>query len=120
MRLVPWAALLATSAWLAALGACGAFAGARVEPVVLTYLGDTVLTRGTNNAAVIAVTVNGAPLPHPRLVLSSSDTTIVAVIAGGDSLAARANGRATLTVRVQSSILTDSMPTLSQPLRVKT
>ena len=120
MRRVAWAALLATSAWLAALEACGAFAGPRVEPVVLTYLGDTVLTRGTTKPAVIAVTVHGAPLPHPRLALRSSDTAIVAVTAGGDSLAARANGRATLTVRVESSILTDSLPTLSQPLRVKT
>jgi len=116
---VRWAVLAATSSWLAALGACDAFAGARGEPVVVTYLGDTVLTRGTTVAAVIAVTVNGVPLPNPRFVLSSSDTTIVAVSAGGDSLAALRVGPDTLTVRVESSILTDSMPTLSQALRVR-
>lgn len=119
MRLVPWVGLLAAGSWLAALGACDAFAGPRAEPVVLTYLGDTVLTRGMTVAAVIAVTVNGAPVPHPRLVLSSSDSTILLVTAGGDSLRARAKGQATLTVRVESSILTDSLPMLSQPLRVR-
>jgi len=116
---VPWAVLAATSSWLAALGACDAFAGPRVEPVVLTYVGDTVLIKGTTVAAALAVTVNGVPLPHPRFVLSSSDSTVVAVSAGGDSLTALRVGPDTLTVRVESSILTDSLPTLSQPLRVR-
>jgi hypothetical protein len=107
------------SAWLAALGACDAFAGARVEPVVLTFVGDTALIRGTTVAAVIAVTVNGTPLPRPRLVLSSSDTTIFTVTTGGDSLAALRIGTAALTVRFESSILTDSLPTLSQALLVR-
>jgi hypothetical protein len=120
MRRIAWVGLLAAATSLAAIAGCSAFTGSRVEPVVITYLGDTVLTRGTTNPAVFAVTVHGAPLPRPRLVLTSSDPTIVAVTAGGDSLAARANGRATLLVSVESSILTDSQPTLSQPLRVKT
>jgi hypothetical protein len=107
------------SAWLAVLGACDALAGARVEPVVVTYLGDTVLTRGTQTAFAISVTVDGTSFPDPRLVLSSSDSGIFAVTAGGDSLKAQAVGRATLTVRVESSILTDSMPTLAQPIRVR-
>jgi hypothetical protein len=101
------------------LGACEALAGPRVEPVVLTYVGDSVLRKGTTVAAVIAVTVNGAPLPNPRLVLRSSDPATLAVTAGGDSLAALKVGPATLTVRVESSILTDSMPTLSRALRVR-
>jgi hypothetical protein len=119
IRLVSWVGLLATSSWLAVLGACDAFAGPRVEPVVVAYAGDTVLIRGTAVAAVITVTANGKPLPHPRLVLSSSDPAIFAVTAGGDSLAALKVGPATLTVRLESSILTDSMPTLSQALRVR-
>src|SRR6202795_528330 len=120
-RRVGWAGLLAACSWLAALGACSAFAGSRVEPVLVTYLGDTVLTRGTRVPAVIAVTVNGAPLPNTQLVLSSSDPTIFAVTAGGDSLAALKVGTATLAVRVrvESSILTDSLPTLSRSLRVR-
>jgi hypothetical protein len=119
MHRVPWAVLVATSSWLAALGACDAFAGPRVEPVVLTYVGDTVLKRGTTVAADIAVAVNGVPLPHPRFTLSSSDPTVVEVSAGGDSLAALRVGPDTLTVRLESSILTDSLPTLSQALRVR-
>ena len=111
--------LLAIGVCLTALGACDALAGPRVEPVVLTYVGDTVLIRGTSVAADIAVAVNGVPLPHPRFVLSSSDPTVVAVSAGGDSLAALRVGPDTLTVRLESSILTDSLPTLSQALRVR-
>jgi hypothetical protein len=119
MRLVLWAGLLATGSWVAALGACDAFAEPRVEPVVVTFVGDTELVRGTTVAVVIAVTVRGVPLPHPRLVLSSSDPTVVAVSTGGDSLSALRVGPDTLTVRVESSILTDSLPTLAQPLRVR-
>ena len=119
MRFTAWLGLLAVGCWLAALGACGAFAAPRLERVVLTYLGDTLLTRGVTRPAPISVTVKGDPVPHPRLVLTSSDSTIIAVTKGGDSLSARAVGRANLIVRIESSILTDSQPTLSQPLRVK-
>ena len=122
MRLVHLVALVAASSGLAAVGACGlpdAFAAPRVEPVVLTYLGDTTPARGTTIPVVIGVSAQGVPVSNPRLALSSSDTTILAVTAGGDSLAARRQGRATLTVRLESSVLTDSLPTLTQPLRVR-
>ena len=119
MRLGPWAGLVAMSAWLAVLGACDALAGPHVEPIVVTYLGDTVLTRGTKMPFAITVTVDGTSYPNPRLVLTSSNPGIFAVTAGGDSLNAVAVGREILTVRVESSILTDSMPTLSQPIRVR-
>jgi hypothetical protein len=122
MRLVPWGGLFAMSSCLATLGACilpDALAGPRVEPVVITYHGDTVLTRGTRAAIAFTITANGAPFPDPRLVVSSSNPATFAVIADGDSLDPRAVGRATLTVRVESSILTDSMPTLSQSIRVR-
>jgi len=115
-------ALLAASFGLGALGACGlrdAFAGPRLEPVVLTYEGDTALARGTTVSFLISVSVNGVAVPNPRLALTSSDTTIIAITAGGDSLAARALGRAALTVRLESSVLTDSLPTLVEGLRVK-
>jgi hypothetical protein len=114
--------LVAASCALAALGACrlpDAFAAPRLEPVVLTYLGDSTPVRGTAIPVVIGVSVHGVPVANPRLILSSSDTTIVAITAGGDSLAALALGRATLTVRLESSVLTDSLPTLTQALRVK-
>jgi len=110
---------VAICAWLTAMAACDAFGGPRLEPVVITYLGDSVLTRGTTSPVVIAVTASGTAFPNPRLALDSSDPTTFAVIAGGDSLNAIAVGRATLTVRLESSILTDSMPTLSLSLRVR-
>ena len=122
MPRVSSAALVAVSSGLAAWGACrwpDAFAAARLEPVVLTYLGDSTPVRGSTIPTVIGVSVNGVAVPNPRLFLSSSDTTILAVTAGGDSLAARALGRATLTVRLESSVLTDSLPTLTQDLRVR-
>lgn len=122
MPRVSWAALVAAISGLSASGACrlpDAFAAPRLEPVVLTYLGDSMPSRGTTIPAVIGVSVNGVPLPNPRLALSSSDTTILAVTAGGDSLAARALGQATLTIRLESSVLTDSLPTLTQHLRVR-
>ena len=122
MPRVSLAAVVAASIGLAGSGACrfpDAFAAPRLEPVVITYLGDSTPARGTTIPTVIGVSVNGVPVRNPRLALSSSDTTILAVTAGGDSLAALALGRATLTVRLESSVLTDSLPTLDQPLRVR-
>ena len=116
------AALVAASLGLAASGACrlpDAFGAPRLEPVTLTYLGDSMPVLGSTIPAVIGVSVNGIPVPNPRLALSSSDTTILAVTAGGDSLDARALGRVTLTVQLESSVLTDSLPTLTQGMRVR-
>jgi hypothetical protein len=106
---------------LAAL-ACGladAFRAAEVEPVVITYEGDTALTRGTTVPFTVTVRTNGTLLPDPRLVISSSDTQVIAITAGGDSLKAVRTGPAVLTIVFESSMLADSTPTLAQPLRVK-
>ena len=122
MRRVILAVLVAASSGLAASGACrlpDAFGAPRLEAVVIRYLGDSTPARGTRIPTVIGVSVNGVPVPNPRLAVSSSDTTILAVTARGDSLAAVALGRVTLTVRLESSVLTDSLPTLAQPLRVR-
>lgn len=116
------AALLTASSGLAAALGCGlsdAFASHRLEAVVLTYMGDSVLTPGTTVPFAIAVSANGVPIPNSRLAFSSSDTTIVAVNAAGDSLSARALGKAVLTAQLESSVLTDSLPTLTQSLRVR-
>ncbi|TLY55215.1 MAG: hypothetical protein E6K55_04005 [Gemmatimonadetes bacterium] len=121
MRMRLAALLTATSGLAAALG-CGlsdAFASARLEGVVLTWSSDSVLTQGATVPVVITVSTNGTPVPSPRLALSSSDTTIVAVNAAGDSLSARALGKAVVTARLESSVLTDSLPTLTQSLRVR-
>lgn len=78
-----------------------------------------MLTVGDTVPVSIVVTVGGTPVPNPRLLITSSSPTVLAVSAGQDSLVALAQGRDTLTVRLQSSILTDSTPTLIQPLRVR-
>ena len=116
------AALLTATSGLAAALRCGlsdAFASARLEGVVLTWSSDSVLTQGATVPVVITVSANSTPVPSPRLALSSSDTTIVAVNAAGDSLSARALGKAVVTARLESSVLTDSLPTLTQSLRVR-
>lgn len=119
MRLVRLAALLTASLGLAAVLACAAFDSPRLEPVVLSWASDTVLIQDSTVALVIGVSANGVPVRNPRLAVTSSDTTIVVVNATGDSLFARALGRAAVTVRLESSVLTDSVPTLTQSLRVR-
>ena len=112
-------ALVTASAALVAVLACAAFDSSRVEPVVLSWASDTVLTHDSTVALVIGVSANGVPIPNPRLAVSSSDTTVVRVNAAGDSLFANGLGRASITVRLESSVLTDSLPTLIQSLRVR-
>jgi len=90
-----------------------------VEPVVIEYLGDTVLTRGTTVPLAIVVLAGGVAVPEPRLSVASMDTTLVGVTPGQDSLIALKIGPDTLTITFFSSMLTDSARTLLQPVRVK-
>jgi len=101
--------------------ACGfadVFRPAGPEPVTITYVGDTILHRDSTVPFSILVEAGGGPLPAPHLRVTSSDTTIFDVTAGQDSLWAKRNGTATLTIRVESSIFSDSAPTLAQLLKV--
>ncbi len=90
-----------------------------VEPVVISYTGDTVLTRGTTVPLAIVVLAGGVAVPEPRLSVASMDTTLVGVTPGQDSLIALKIGPDTLTITFFSSMLTDSARTLLQPVRVK-
>jgi hypothetical protein len=108
------------AAGMAAL-ACGladVFKSPGLESVVVKYQGDTVLTRGTTVPFTVTVAAGGVVLNQPRLSVVSSDTTIVRVT-GRDSLVARRVGPVTLMIQLESSFLTDSAPTLAQPLRVR-
>ena len=104
--------------------ACGfadVFRPAGPEPVTITYVGDTILHRGSTVpfSVVVEVGGGGGPLPAPHLRMTSSDTSIFDLTAGQDSLVAKLrNGTATLTIRVESSIVSDSAPTLAQSLKV--
>ena len=101
--------------------ACGfadVFRPAGPEPVTITYVGDTILRRDSTVPFRVVVEAGGDQLPAPRLRLTSSDTSIFELTAGQDSLWAKRNGTATLIIQVESSILTDSVPTQTQSLKV--
>jgi len=101
--------------------ACGfadVFRPAGPEPVTITYVGAT-LHRDSTVPFSVVVEVGGGPLPTPRLQITSSDTSIFGLTAGQDSLVAKSRvATATLTIRLESSILTDSAPTLAQSIKV--
>jgi len=102
--------------------ACGfadVFRPAGPEPVTITYVGNTTLHRDSTVPFSVVVEVGGGPLQAPRLRMTSSDTSVFDLTAGQDSLVAKSrNGTATLTIRLESSILPDSGPTLAQSIRV--
>jgi hypothetical protein len=102
----------------AACGLADVFSSPGLEAVVITYQGLTDLRVGDTVPFSVAVTVNGTPLSNPRLEITLSNPTVAAVNAGQDSLVALSQGKDTLTVRLQSSILTGNAPTVTQPLHV--
>jgi len=79
---------------------------------------DSVLVVGAKVAPDIVVEVNGEPLPHPRLLLTSLDPTILAVTAGGDSLVALHWGTARLTMRLESALGPSPASTDIKTLRI--
>ena len=103
--------------------ACGfadVFRPAGLERVTIVYVGDTVLHRDSTVPFGVVVEARGKPLDGPHLTMWSSDTSVFDLTAGRDSLAAKSNiATATLMIRLESSILADSAPTLAQPLRVR-
>src|SRR6266705_3056368 len=98
-------------------GFADVFRPAGPEAVTITYVGDTILRRDSTVPFRVVVEAGGDQLPAARL-RTSSDTTIFELTAGQDSLWAKRNGTATLIIQVESSILTDSVPTLAQSLKV--
>ena|SRR5712691_2133549 len=104
-----------------AAGACGlpdVFRPAGLKNVVVRYVGDTVLKVGMRVAPVVTVETDGATVPGPRLVFSSSDTTVLALTPVGDTLAACRPGGVLLTIRLISSMVTDSAPTAQDSIFV--
>jgi len=96
------------------------FRSAGLEPVQIVYQGDSTPVRDTTIPFSIIVQVGGEPLDRPRLEISSSDTTVFTLTPSGDSIHTGSRvTKAVLTVRLLSSILTDSAPTLSQNIHVK-
>ena len=103
--------------------ACGfadVFRPAGPEPVTIIYVGDTVLHRDSTVPFSVLVAAGGTTIDRPHLTMWSSDTSVFDLNTGRDSLTAKAGiGTATLMIRLQSSILTDSAPTLAQSIKVR-
>ena len=103
--------------------ACGfadVFRPAGPEPVTIIYVGDSVLHRDSTVPFSVVVAAGGTTLDQPHLTMWSSDTTVFDLTAGRDSLTAKSNiASAKLMIRLQSSILTDSAPTLAQAIKVR-
>jgi len=88
--------------------------------VTIVYVGDTILRRDSTVPFSIVVEARGTPLDRPHLTMWSSDTSLFDLTAGQDSLLAKSkNGTSTLMIRLESSILTDSAPTLAQSIKVQ-
>ncbi|HVE77737.1 MAG TPA: Ig-like domain-containing protein [Gemmatimonadaceae bacterium] len=86
--------------------------------VALAREGDDVLPVGGIEPLAVTVTVDDQALEHPRLRVTSSDSTVLAVRADGDSLLGRARGRAVITVTLESTLLPPAAATLSWAMRV--
>ena len=95
-----------------------AFAPAGAEPVLLVYAGPPTIALGDTIALAVVAERGGVALDAPRLLVTSSDTTVLAVRAGGDSLVARRRGVSTLSVRLLSAILPDGGEVVTQSIRV--
>jgi len=112
---------LAVAGGIAAL-ACGfadVFRPAGPEPVTIVYVGDSILHRDSTVPFSVVVEAGGMQLDRPHLTMWSSDTSVFDLNSGQDSLAAKNIGTTTLMIRLQSSILTDSAPTLAQSIKVR-
>jgi hypothetical protein len=104
-----------------ATGSCGlpdVFRPNGLKNVVIRYLGDTVLNTGERVAPAVSVTADGETVLDPRLLFASSDTTTLALIPIGDTLVACKTGRVQLTIRLVSSMVTDSTAIGQDSIRV--
>lgn len=93
-------------------------APARVEPVRLSFAGDSFVVMGTRAYPLVSATVGETPLASSRIRLHSSDTTVLALSGTGDSVIARRLGRATLTAFVESSLFPAIGPSVARTVFV--
>lgn len=85
--------------------------------VTLDWAGDTVVVVGGTLAPTVTAAIDGEPYALARLVLASSDTSVVAIAPDGRSLQGRKLGSAVLTVRLLSTTL-PTVPTLTRAVVV--
>jgi hypothetical protein len=105
-----------------AIGGCGLadlFRADSIGDVSVTYTGPDVVNVGDTIPLSVNVTAGGAPMTDVLLWITSSDTSLIALSARSDTFYAKDHGNATLTIRVVTSIFTDTFPTLEQHIRVQ-
>ena len=91
---------------------------AKVEDITLRFIGDSSLIVGGSLAPRVDVLVGGTAMTAPRLRYLSSDSTVVAVSAQGDSLVARRIGSAVITAILEGSMLPKHPPSVTQRIHV--
>jgi hypothetical protein len=106
------------SAVICACGFADLFSAREVGNVVLTYAGPTSMSVDEHAPFVVTATVDGAAIADPHLSITTSDPSLLAISANGDTLIALRRGFDTLTIKLVASIYTDSFPTILQPVRV--
>ncbi|HEY6159044.1 MAG TPA: hypothetical protein VIV88_16470 [Gemmatimonadales bacterium] len=102
-----------------ACGLADVFRPAGPGAVSIVYVGDTILHRDSTVPFSVVVQAGGTQLDRPHLTMWSSDTSVFDLNSAQDSLAAKNIGTTTLMIRLESSILTDSAPTLAQSIKVR-
>ncbi|SRR6266571_1896972 len=111
------ASLVGVVAW--ACGLSDVFKQPGLEQVTLTYpASDTLIYVGTTTAPAITVQAGGVTVPNPHFRFTSLYPTVVGVTVGGDSLIALAQGFDTVTAVLLDPIFTDTLPTITQGVRV--
>ncbi len=86
--------------------------------VVLSLQSDSTLVQASSTKPAVQVTIDGAPMLDPQVRLVSSDTTVIAISAGGDSLIARKLGRAIITASLEGTLLPTPLPFASDTIYV--
>jgi len=102
--------------------ACGlsdVFRSSGLEAVTIIYQGPTCIPVDSTEPFTVIVEVGGAQLLQPYLSITSTNPSVVGITSGLDSLVGKMTGQTTLTIRLESSILTDTAPTLAQSLKVR-
>ena len=122
MRLLrPLRAILTYASLVLILSTCdmaNVLSTPKQRKVVLSFQSDSTLVQASSTKPAVQVTIDGAPMLDPQVRLASSDTTVIAISAGGDSLIARKLGRAIITASLEGTLLPTPLPFASDTIYV--
>lgn len=91
---------------------------ASARDVKIAIEGDSNVVMGARALPVVRATAHGDPIVRPRIRLLSSDTMVLAISSGGDSVVGRKLGSVTLTAFLESSLFPDAPPAATRTVRV--